>query len=376
VHHTAGPNSYATVEDAKRQLRSDYAYHTQTLGYCDLAYNAVVDKWGNLYEGRGGGMSRPVMGAHTGGFNTYTFGISILGDFSNVPVPDAVQRAIGEAVGWKLSLHGRSPRGTTSLTSAGGGTTRYAAGTVVELPTVFAHRNTGQTACPGDFGYATLSRLRSEAALRMDISSYLRALYGDMMGRAADEGGLKHWTSAFVYGAVDRRALWNRFSTSEEYRLKSVDSVYRDVFGRGPDPEGVRTWMNGLRTGAVRIDQMRPAFLTSREIYLRGGGTDGGYVNLLYRVSFGRDAARSERAFWVPLIAQYGQAAVVGAIWGSQEAGMQRVDATYREYLGRPAGAAEQLYWVPLVRASGDERMREEIMISEEYLVRTYRRFP
>src|SRR5665648_186764 len=51
VHHTAGSNNYATVAEAMQQIRNDQRYHIESRGWCDLGYNFVVDKWGNIYEG-------------------------------------------------------------------------------------------------------------------------------------------------------------------------------------------------------------------------------------------------------------------------------------------------------------------------------------
>ena len=57
VHHTAGSNDYAP-EDSAGIVRSIYAYHTRTLGWCDIAYNALVDKYGQVFEGRAGGIDQ------------------------------------------------------------------------------------------------------------------------------------------------------------------------------------------------------------------------------------------------------------------------------------------------------------------------------
>ena len=89
VHHTAGSNEYAP-EDSAGIIRSIYEYHTRTLGWCDIAYNALVDKYGQVFEGRAGGIDRPVEGAHTGGFNRDTWGVAMLGNFDQVAAdPDS-----------------------------------------------------------------------------------------------------------------------------------------------------------------------------------------------------------------------------------------------------------------------------------------------
>ncbi|MCA7022258.1 hypothetical protein LGL74_13655, partial [Staphylococcus aureus] len=50
VHHSAGSNDY-TPQDSAGIVRSIYEYHTRTLGWCDIAYNALVDKYGQVFEG-------------------------------------------------------------------------------------------------------------------------------------------------------------------------------------------------------------------------------------------------------------------------------------------------------------------------------------
>ena len=164
IHHTAGSNSYSTPAEAYAEVRGVYAYHTRSLGWADIGYNALVDKFGTIYEGRAGGLDRAVRGAHTGGFNTATFGVSVLGDYETAQVSDAIVTSVAEITAWKLGLHGVDPNGTTQLTSAGGGTSRYAAGTTVTVPTVLGHRDLGRTACPGQHLYAELGRIRSLVA--------------------------------------------------------------------------------------------------------------------------------------------------------------------------------------------------------------------
>jgi hypothetical protein len=57
-----------------------YETPSQTRGWGDIGYNVIVDKFGRIFEGRYGGLSSTVIGAHAGGFNTGTFGVSMLGN--------------------------------------------------------------------------------------------------------------------------------------------------------------------------------------------------------------------------------------------------------------------------------------------------------
>jgi hypothetical protein len=111
LHHTATGNEY-TPEDVPKILRSIYQYQTVSRGWGDIGYNVLVDRFGRLWEGHSGGLSRPVVGAQAGGFNTGTAGIAMTGDYRSVNVPQVVQEAAAQYTAWKLSLHQAiDPRG-------------------------------------------------------------------------------------------------------------------------------------------------------------------------------------------------------------------------------------------------------------------------
>ncbi|HET9876907.1 MAG TPA: N-acetylmuramoyl-L-alanine amidase, partial [Mycobacterium sp.] len=163
VHHTAGSNDY-TPEDSAGIVRSIYAYHTRMLGWCDIGYNALVDKYGQVFEGRGGGISKPIVGTHAGGFNRNTWGVSMIGTFDHTPPPPIQLHTVGRLLGWRLGLDRTDPHGKVQLVSAGGSYTSFARGATLTLPTIFSHRDVDKTECPGDAGYAALAEIRDIAA--------------------------------------------------------------------------------------------------------------------------------------------------------------------------------------------------------------------
>jgi hypothetical protein len=165
IHHTADGNNY-TAADVPGILRSMYAYHAVSRGWGDIGYNVVVDKFGRAWEGRSGGLASTVVGAHAGGFNTGTFGVSMIGNYEIVEPPRAMLETVASVIAWKLSLYGVDPNGRTTLTSSGGGTARFAAGQQVPLPTVFGHRDVGATACPGKNVYSKMGEIRAMVAAR------------------------------------------------------------------------------------------------------------------------------------------------------------------------------------------------------------------
>ncbi|MGA8977870.1 MAG: FG-GAP-like repeat-containing protein [Pedococcus sp.] len=163
IHHTAGTNDY-TPETAAAQVRGIYAYDTQGLGWADIAYNFLVDKWGRVYEGRAGSITEPVRGAHSMGFNTDTMGIAAMGNYETTSAPTAMVDSLAKVAGWKLSQYGVSPTATSQLTSQGGTGAKYAAGVTVSLPSLHAHQNTSYTLCPGKYLYPLMGTIRSKAA--------------------------------------------------------------------------------------------------------------------------------------------------------------------------------------------------------------------
>jgi hypothetical protein len=373
LHHTAGNNSY-TADQVPGILRAIYRYHAVTLGWGDIGYNALVDKYGRIWEGRAGGLASTVQGGHAGGFNAYTFGVSMIGDYDIAPTTQVMIDSVAEIIAWKLSLYAVNPSSTTTLVS--GGTNKYPKGESVTLPTVFAHRDTKSTACPGKYGYAKMDEIRTKATSLAVHASFARSLYDHMMARGADEGGLRKWTNGLSEQGWSRRQVSAGFANSLEYRRLFITQAYQQVLGRAPDPQGLDSWMTALAKGSVSLDTLRPVLMSSEEFYLRGGSSDSAFVDNIYRAALGRGASSGEIAHWADVRQSKGAAAVIAGVWGSSEAAMRRVGQAYQYYLGRSAARSEQEYWLPVVARSGDEQLREEIVVSREYALKAESRFP
>ena len=162
VHHTASSNSY-TKAQAPAAVRSIYAYDTKGLGWSDIAYNVIVDKYGQVFEGRAGGLERAVRSAATGGFNPSTLSVSALGTYTTTAPTSAMLTSIERILAWKLGLYHLNPAGKVKLVaSSGDGTTsRYANGVSHTFNVISGHRDAGLTACPGNLLYAKLPAIRS-----------------------------------------------------------------------------------------------------------------------------------------------------------------------------------------------------------------------
>ncbi|MFJ8786446.1 N-acetylmuramoyl-L-alanine amidase [Streptomyces sp. NPDC102476] len=161
VHHTASGNGYRCTQ-VPSLIRGIYRYHVKSMGWRDIGYNFLVDKCGNIYEGRAGGVAKAVLGAHTLGFNSNSVGIAVVGSYGSKKPPAAVTNAVARLAAWKLGLYGGNPKGKTYLKSGGGN--RYPKGKKVRLNVISGHRDGFATECPGRQLYRKLGSTRTTAA--------------------------------------------------------------------------------------------------------------------------------------------------------------------------------------------------------------------
>jgi hypothetical protein len=151
VHHTVNANGY-TEAQVPSIIRGIYAYHTKSRGWSDIGYNFLVDRFGRIWEGRYGGVDRPVVGAHTLHYNDDAFAMSSIGNYETARPSQALLEAYGQLFAWKLGLHGVDAGSTRQWVHD-----RW-------LPAINGHRDVGKTACPGRYLYAQIPEIRRLAA--------------------------------------------------------------------------------------------------------------------------------------------------------------------------------------------------------------------
>jgi flagellar hook assembly protein FlgD len=156
VHHTAGTNSYSASQSAAI-VRGIQRYHVLSNGWNDIGYNYLVDKYGRIFEGRGGGLIQNVVGAHAQGFNTGSVGVSVLGTYGSGRISTAARNAVQRLLAWRLDHGHVDPVSLLNFTSYGND--RFPAGRVVRLRAVSGHRDTGYTSCPGTALYGQLGTI-------------------------------------------------------------------------------------------------------------------------------------------------------------------------------------------------------------------------
>jgi hypothetical protein len=161
VHHTAGSNSY-TASQSAGIVRAIYLYHVQGNGWNDIGYNFLVDKYGQIFEGRYGGMTRAVIGAHAMGFNVGSVGVAVIGNYGSATLTAAARASLVSLLAWRLDLAHVDP--VSQVVRVSTGNPRYPAGTAVTLNAISGHRDTYPTSCPGSNLYAQLPAIRRAVA--------------------------------------------------------------------------------------------------------------------------------------------------------------------------------------------------------------------
>jgi uncharacterized protein with LGFP repeats len=166
-HHTAGSNRYSKAQ-SRGIVRSTQTYHMQGRGWCDIGYNFLVDKYGQTFVGRSGGVLNQVRGAHAGNktVNTYAMGVSMMGNLQNVRPSAAMKTATVKLIGWRLGTNYLPAKGTYAI--AGHRLHRIAGHRDVSLSGI---RPATATACPGRYGVAWM---RAKGGLRDRVAAYIK----------------------------------------------------------------------------------------------------------------------------------------------------------------------------------------------------------
>jgi len=251
VHHTVTSNAYS-AGGAAAQVRGIFSYHAVSLGWGDIGYHFLVDRFGVVYEGRKGGLLSSVVGGHTYGFNHDTIGIALLGTYQGSAPSAAQTAALERLVTYVLARFHRDPAGTTVLGVDQAKNPRYRKGAQVRVRSIVAHRDLYPTSCCGSAAYR-------------QIGSWRRAVDAATGPRVIDPvvtaGAVGSNATATLTAAVRKAVTWSAIARgpagdvlgtwagppSEQASLlwgladlpsgrSTVDMVATDAHGRGSAP--------------------------------------------------------------------------------------------------------------------------------------------
>ena len=202
ANHTAGSNSYSKSESASI-VRATQAFHMRSRNWCDIGYNFLIDKYGQIFEGRKGGIDKTVRGAHSGNsaVNEETMGFSLMGTYTSVEPSSAMKAATVDLVSWRFSRYGIRAKGTYSL---GGKTLNRIAG----------HRNVKATECPGAKAYAWLS---ASGGLRDRVEDRLA---GGSSGGGSTGTAVPTGLKSTAQTSTSLTWVWNKVDGAPRYRIQ------------------------------------------------------------------------------------------------------------------------------------------------------------
>jgi beta-glucosidase len=105
-----------------------------------------------------------------------------------------------------------------------------------------------------------------------DNSSWLAAVYQDVLGRPLEPGGGSNWIQA-LRGGLSREEVAYRILKSPEQLTHFVTSAYENLLNRPPDPGGLGFWVVQMQNG-MSSTQFLAAFTRSAEYIADQGGID------------------------------------------------------------------------------------------------------
>ncbi len=181
VHHTATTNNYSTVEEAKAEVRAIYAYHATSLDWGDIGYNALIDKWGNVYEGRYGQefddgrevLSTDAVAGHAAHHNYGSSGIALLGTHTargdggrpGVPVSDEAYEALVAMLAFEADRNHTDPHASSDFALFNASSDPITDNAWNRgLDNIAGHRDCQATICPGGHVYELLPAIRDAVA--------------------------------------------------------------------------------------------------------------------------------------------------------------------------------------------------------------------
>ncbi len=287
MHHGASPDTYT---DGAAVVRSYWNYHVNSLGWSDIGYNYLIDKYGNIYQGRKNDdiEGRDVRGAHAGASNNESIGVNFLGN-ADVTTPTTPQlNKLYEFLGWWFDTRGYDPTTSAPITLQSGGT---------EVRNrICGHKdvNVGGTACPGIVMYSLLPTMQTETKAVIDACLTTPVTYVNVSG---------NWqTNDFVSNFLDTADAGLDIAFYQildfdgiEWRANSDYGFFNDNFDNAIHPNWTNTsgnwsinntYLNQTNEDSSNTNLHIPVVQTSGNIYMYHFGMNIGGIGTNKRAGF------------------------------------------------------------------------------------------
>jgi hypothetical protein len=239
-----------------------------------------------------------------------------------------------------------------------------------------------------------------------DVQNFVIRLYDKVLGRTPDKSGLTYWANELITGKKTGATVAANVIFSSEYTKKNVSdeefikTLYRAMMGREADNGGLKTWKEYLDNGVSREYVFRRFVLSSefKNICTTYGITQGTYtlkqnrdknykvtqfVNRCYTQALGRKGDASGLNSWTGTLLNKKKTpkAVAKNFVFSGEATKKNLNNTefvkmlYRLYMGREADNGGLKYWVGLLdKGTSRQKVNDSMAGSKEFteIVKSY----
>jgi flagellar hook assembly protein FlgD len=248
------------------------------MGWYDIGYNFLIDKYGTIYEGRYGSIAGNPIGAQVLGFNEHSMGVALIGTFDTVKPTQAAVGSLEQLLAWKLDLAHVDPSGTAHMVCTV--SQKFRAGQIVSLPVIAGHRDANYTDCPGNQLYDLLPRIRQAVAAIGQPK-----IYDPSLSTATfDPKGAPAVSSVTVEATVSQAASWQvtvRNTGGQELRSYSGSGTQVSANWDGRDtsgavvPDGTYSLLVTAtnQSGSARAASLAVSVLTTPPVFsdLTGG---------------------------------------------------------------------------------------------------------
>lgn len=181
VHHTA--QNLLPGQSPEGYLRAVYYFHTVTRGWADIGYNALIGPDGTIYEGRKGFSNHPLLilndgvaGAHAKGFNTGSFGVSLVGNFDEKPLPKVMRDSLVKLLAYEADFWNIDPTGKSDFKRSGDYDKNVFTPVDRDVPNITGHGllKYNDTDCPGKYVKEDLEQIKRDVKKQFNILSSIK----------------------------------------------------------------------------------------------------------------------------------------------------------------------------------------------------------
>ncbi len=183
----------------------------------------------------------------------------------------------------------------------------------------------------------------NQDAVVTQLTGYLEQLYGTVLDRPIDSGGLNFWVGQVMAG-VSRTAVGQAIWNSPEHLGIEVENDYSTYLGRAASAAEQSYWVS-VMLGGLTADQLLRDIVNSPE-YLQSQASSQAFLAMAYTNLLGRAIDVESQVSWENALANgLTRASLVQQVLGSSEFTQNEVDQVYADILHRPADAPGQVYW-------------------------------